>query len=148
MTQIVFVIIFVNAIPAIMAIPRREVQPDVDAAGLSGVNELPNDVAAAIFPGTFDNGVGGVIRRPETKPVVVFRGEDDVGNAGLDGGFDPLVGVERGGVEDGRIFVAGAPFTVSEGVDAEVEEHDELPLLPFELREGWQREDWQWRRYC
>lgn len=47
--------------------------------------------------------------------------------------MDPLSGVEVGGVEDGGVNVAGAPFGVGEGVGSEVEEHGHVAELPLEL---------------
>jgi len=50
------------------------------------------------------------------------------------GGAGPLAAVERGGIEQAGVLVAVAPFTVGEGVDAEVEEQRQFLALPAQLR--------------
>ena len=124
------------AISCIMSIPRREVKPDVDAAGRSRVDELSDNIALAVFPRASYDGVIGVLGRPQAEAIMVLCSEDDQRYAGLYGSVHPLVGVESHGVEYCGVFAPGSPFGVGEGVDAEVEEHNELSLLPFELGKG------------
>jgi hypothetical protein len=63
----------------------------------------------------------------------VLGGEDQVAHAGCLGGFDPLPGIEAGGVESVWAERAIAPFFSAEGVDAEVAEHAHFLRLPVEL---------------
>ena len=78
----------------------------------------------------------GELRGPQAEAVVVFGGQDEKPDSGIleDGG--PLPGVEVGGIEPPRIFLAVAPLAVSEGVHAEMSERDELVPLPGELLRG------------
>lgn len=116
-----------------MAIPRGEVEAGVNPGGLRGGDKLLNDVAGAIFPRTSADRMAGVFGRPEAEAVMVFCGQDHQRNTCIHGCSYPLVCVEADRVEYSRVFVAGAPFGVGERVDSEVKEHDDLPLLPFEL---------------
>ena len=48
-------------------------------------------------------------------------------------GFHPLFGVKLRRVEQRRILLAVAPFAISKGVDAEVQECGKLQILPCQL---------------
>ncbi|CAN0902629.1 hypothetical protein LINGRAHAP2_LOCUS22081, partial [Linum grandiflorum] len=76
-----------------------------------------------------------ILGRPQAEPVVVLGSQKHERDSGGGSGVKPLVGVERRGVEDGRGLVASSLFGAGERVDSEVEEHDDFPLLPFELGE-------------
>jgi hypothetical protein len=63
----------------------------------------------------------------------MFTGEDDASAAGCFENSANGAGVERGGIEDGRIFITLAPFLAGEGVHGEVQEVVEAQLGPAEL---------------
>ena len=146
MGQVVLIIQQIMAISPIMPIPRRQIQPHIDAVGSGGGDKLLNDVSSAVLPRAADDRVGGVFGRPEAEAVVVLGGENHEGNSGGGGSGGPLGGVERSGIEEGGGLSASAPFGVGESVGSKVEEHDDFSLLPFQLGEGREWEDWQWRR--
>ena len=61
---------------------------------------------------------------------MVLRSQNNARKSRRFGDGNPLTRVEIGGEEDGRIGSSVAPFGVSEGVGAEVEEESHLCELP------------------
>jgi hypothetical protein len=127
------------AVGGLVAIPRAEVEPGREVVAAAGVHEFADDVALALLPGRGLDGVVGEGARPEAEAVVVLGGEHHGLRARRPGGGGPLVGVEGGGVEDGRGRLAVAPFAVGEGVRAEMDEDREGAILPGELGGGGRR---------
>ncbi len=81
--------------------------------------------------------MGGVLRGPQTKAVVVFGGKDEAVHAATTGAVDDLGGIEIAGVEDIRGFVAQPPFAVGKGIDGEVQEPIKLVGVPGLLARRW-----------
>src|SRR5205085_11683079 len=117
-----------------MPIPRREIEAGIESLRPTRIDELTHDVTLAVAPGAVRDGLVGRLRGPETKAIVVLGGEDEGSKACRARAPRPLPRVELRGGEDGRIFAAGPPLAVGEGVDAEMQEHRELVTLPLELR--------------
>jgi len=117
-----------------VAIPRRQVEPGLESRRPAGIGELADDVAPASPERARCDRVRRGGRRPEAEAVVMLGGEDHGPEACRLGRARPLPRVEAGRGKDRRVFLAVAPFTVGEGVDAEVQEHRQLIALPFELR--------------
>jgi hypothetical protein len=67
---------------------------------------------------------------------VVFASEDDAFAAGIFENRADSIGVEGGGIEDGWILIAIAPFFVGESIHRKVKEIIEAQLAPTLLREG------------
>jgi hypothetical protein len=89
--------------------------------------------------------MAGVFAGPQTKSVVVFGGQNDGAESGLFGGLGPLIGIQQSRIENSRVFLAFSPFAIGKSVHAEMDEHDEFRLLPFELSRcgNWQqRQRW------
>lgn len=133
-----------------MAVPRREVKPQLETGFPGGGGQVSNDVAGPVLPRARADGVVGVGGGPEAEAVVVLGGEDHAREPGVPGDLDPLGGVKADRIEYGRVRVAGAPLGVGEGVGAEVEEHGHCAHLPLELgsRRDGQIGKWRWFFYC
>jgi hypothetical protein len=118
----------------IVAIPRREVVAEPDAALAAGVGKLRDDVALPSPPWRGAHRVIRRLRRPEAEAVVVLGGEDDVRGAGVLRDGDPLAAIQRIWVEPGGVERAVAPLAAVEGVDPEMAEQREGMLaLPCQL---------------
>jgi hypothetical protein len=70
----------------------------MQVSSMAGVGELFDDIAAIGGFGACDL-VVGQFRIEIHKPVVVFRGEDQILRPAVFGDSNPLVGVEFGGIE-------------------------------------------------
>ncbi len=75
----------------------------------------------------------GVARLPETEPIVVLGGKNDHRHAGVFCFTDPLVGIERGGLEYLWVFEAAPPLHGRECIGSEMDKAGELILLPGQL---------------
>lgn len=64
---------------------------------------------------------------------MVFGGQNQESDSGVVEGGRPLPGIEFGRIEEFGVLVALPPFTVGEGIHAEVSEGNEFMALPFEL---------------
>src|SRR5439155_26901362 len=117
-----------------VAIPGREIKPGAQAFAAAGIGELADHVPHPAAPRALRHGMLGEPAGPEAEAVVMLGSQDQgAGAAGL-GRAGPLTRVEARRVEHARVLAAIAPLAVGERVDAEVEEHGELVLLPGELR--------------
>ena len=116
-----------------MAIPRGEVEADLDAFGTASLGELAANIALAVLPRGGGDGVVRELGGPEAEAVVVLGGEDGELEAGVLEGLGPLAAVEGGGIEDLGVLFAGAPLAIGEGVDTKVDKGGQLQLLPGHL---------------
>ena len=64
---------------------------------------------------------------------MVLAGQNQRLHAGTFDCGDPLVGIQRIGVEQHRVFGAVAPLTVGKGIHAEVGKGVKFKLLPCQL---------------
>ena len=119
-----------GAVKLRIAVPRREIKAEFDAAAPAGLGRLAHDVALkrAVF-----HAVLGVLARPQAEAVVVLRREHKALEPRPFDRRDPLVAVELFRVEDRLVLGALAPFAVRKRVDAEVHERIPLRLEPIEL---------------
>ena len=117
-------------------VPGGEADAELETVTRGRVGHLAHEVTAPALPRRRLHRVLRVGRRPQAKPVVVLAREDDAGHAGADESAHPLVHVHVGGVEEGRVLVALAPFAIRHRVHAEVDERVHLHFLPLELTVG------------
>ena len=144
MAQVVLVVLQGVTVTLLVAIPRREVDPEADAGVPGGGGEFADDVPLAAPPSAGTHGIIGVLRGPQAEAVVVLGRDDHAREAAFFGDSYPLSGAEVCGVEDGGVHVAGTPLRVVEGVDAEVEEECHVAELPLELERVWEGQDGKW----
>ena len=78
----------------------------------------------------------GILAGPQTKSVVMFRGEDEPLDASGFRRGDDLMCVESGGVENTFRLAPESPFAISERVHGEMEEAIELHFLAAQLALG------------
>ena len=97
---------------------------------LSGVGHLAHLVALAAAPRTRRDGVRRVARGPITKSIVMLGDEHEQIAAEILRCAEPLVRVERRGIEQRRFFTPRAPLDFIERVHAEVEEERPLESHP------------------
>ena len=142
----VLVVLLAGAVLRIVAVPRREVHAELEAALAARVAELAEHIALAALPRAVRDRVRRELGRPVAVAVVVLGGDDDALHARVLHDLDPLARVERGRVEDVRGLVAVAPLLVGEGVRAEVDEAGELHVLPRELARVGKRPNGRRRR--
>src|SRR6185437_1402581 len=126
----------------LVPIPGREIQARLQALCARGVDELAHDVALTVAPGAGFHGMERDGAGPETESVMMLGGQDHPAEAARAGGPRPLTRIERAGVEQALGFVAHPPFTVREGVDAEVQEESQLVAMPGELRRRGKGKAW------
>lgn len=130
----------------LVAVPRRQVQPQPDPLRARGCGELGDDVPSPAPPRRGGHRVAGQCRRPEAETVVVLGREHDAAEPALRRDARPLARVEGRGSEHGGVGAAGAPLGVREGIGPEVEEERHLGELPPELRVGRDGQDRERRR--
>ena len=75
----------------------------------------------------------GIFRIPEAESVVVLGRQHDHAEPGVLEHLDPLVGVDRRREEEVGRLPPVAPLLTREGIDREVDEGRQLPLLPGQL---------------
>ena len=119
--------------PQLVQVGGREVDPQLETLGARGLGDGPDHVALSAQPGARDDGLGRVARGPHAEAVVVLAHEDHESAAGALHGTDPLLGVERTGVEYRRVLPAIAPLDAPERVRAEVHEEGSLEPHPCAL---------------
>ena len=122
-----------TSVLGMVAIPRRQVDAELQSHLAARAREVADDVSAAVLPGTALDRVIGKTARPEREPVMMLRGEDQPLHPGIARHRRPLPRIERRRIEGGLRFVAVAPLLVGERVDREVDEAVELELVPGEL---------------
>src|SRR5689334_16523605 len=125
-----------------ITVPRRKIHAELEALPTRRLRDLLHDVSLAAAPRTASHRMVRGLGRPEAKAIVMFARENHSRQtAGLrrvdDGGC-----VERGRVEEVRVFVAVPPFPVGEGIDGEVKKSVSLQFVPVDLPFGRQRAIW------
>ena len=121
-------------VAGVIAVPRREVEARAQAGVAAGVDEFAHQVALAGAPRAGRHRMRGGRAGPQAEAVVMLGGEHDAAEARVLHHLHPLPRIERRGCEQLRVLLAGAPFAVGEGVDAEMHEQRELLALPGQLR--------------
>ena len=124
-----------------MAVPRREVQAQLQAILVAGSGQFAHHVALSVLIRCVANRVVGVFRRPETKAVMMLGREDDAFHTGLTTHPSPLFTVESRRIERLQRCIAVAPLAVAERVRSEVDEGVGFQLLPCNLMLSGQRAD-------
>jgi len=91
---VIDVYITLIAIFRLVAVPRREIQPELQAMFLTGVTQLTYQIAFPIFKiGVFDGILSGP-SRPKTESVVVLGSKDHAFHADGFQGQNPLLAVQ------------------------------------------------------
>src|SRR5581483_1505657 len=115
------------------AIPGRDIDAELELGPRRCSGQIANDIAFSTAPGAGSNrmvrGAGG----PQTKSIVMFRGEDDAGHAAVGQRRYDAIRVKSGGIENRRLVIAVAPLLVCKCVDGEMQECVRLHLVPMEL---------------
>ena len=105
-----------------IAIPRRQIDAELQAFFPAGIGQLAQHVAFAAAPRAARDGVGRQRRGPQAEPVVMLGRDDDATKTGLLEDAHPLPRVERRRVEERGILAAAPPLDISERVRPEVDE--------------------------
>lgn len=113
--------------------PGGEINTEFESIAGGGSGEFANNVALAVLIRAETDGMIGGFRGPKTEAIVMLASEDDAPAARVFEDGTNRVCVEGGGVEDGGIFVAIAPFLIGEGVDGEMQKVVEAEFAPAEL---------------
>jgi hypothetical protein len=124
-----------------VAIPRREVDPELHAGSLTRPGSFGYNIT--FVTGVRHRVIGGRCG-PQAEAIVVLGGQHQVLGACTLSDIDPLGGVELSGREAAWVERAVAPLFVVEGVDPEVAKQAELGFLPLQLRG---RRDWDVHKY-
>ena len=120
-----------------VAIPRRQVDAKFEPSRRTSLGELGDDIALTVAPRAVFDRMGGVLRGPQTKAVVVLGGKDEAVHAATTGAVDDLGGIEITRIENCRGFVAQTPFAVGKGVDGKVQKPIKLVGVPGLLARRW-----------
>ena len=127
------------AVFGMIAIPWGNIDGEFETRFFAGFGHFLHHVALAVLVWRGGNVVRGAFGRPQAEAVMVLGHEDESFHAaGLGCGGD-LVGVERRGVEDRRIFIAETPLAIREGVHGEVDERIQFQFMPAHLAVGGHR---------
>ena len=93
-----------------MAIPRGEIDTKLDTAAPAGSPiTLAHNIALSVLPWAVFYAVLGVGARPQAEAVMVLAGQNQRLHAGTFDCGDPLVGIQRIGVEQRRVFGCRRP---------------------------------------
>ena len=129
-------VIGLGAVGRVVAVPRGDIDAEFDSLLCTGLGKLFEHVSPAAAPGTLPYGVLGYGIGPEAETVVVFAGDDDALEAGGFGRTRPLAAVQVRRVEEVFGLRSLSPFQAGESVGAEVAEHIQFHILPFQLLRG------------
>ena len=129
----IIIIRFPLPIACIVTIPRGEIDTKLDTAAPTGIRYLAHNIALSVLPWAVLDAVLGVGARPQAEAVMVLAGQNQRLHAGTFDCGDPLVGIQRIGVEQRRVFGAVAPLAVREGIHAEMGKGVKFKLLPCQL---------------
>ena len=129
----IIIIRFPLPIACIVTIPRGEIDTKLDTAAPAGIRYLAHNIALSVLPRAVFYAVLGVGARPQAEAVMVLAGQNQRLHAGTFDCGDPLVGIQRIGVEQRRGFGAVAPLAVREGIHAEMGKGVKFKLLPCQL---------------
>ena len=108
-----------------MPIPKRIVEAQPEAIFSAGIRHCPDDVG--LIRGVID-GIGGGVRIPQAKAVVVLGDQDDIIHPRLISRAHPTVRIDRRGAVALDRQRSVRPLRVVERVDTKVEEHTESAL--------------------
>ena len=111
-----------------IAVPRRNVEPDLQPSLPAGVRHLAHQIALPVAERRSGNVVRRRLRRPETEPVVMFADDDDSREPAVSARLRNLIRAEIGRIEDPRVVVSESPLFAGEGVEAEM--HDCVTAVP------------------
>src|SRR5712671_3793208 len=87
----------------------------------------------AAFPGARLDRVLSLFGRPQAKPVMMFRDEDNIFDSGRFGGSHPLLWIGGRWIEGRWVRCSVSPLAVHEGVWAEVNDRADFEILPSHL---------------
>ena len=125
-----------RAVGRAVAVPGRAVEPEAETVLLGGVGILAHEIAFAAAPGRPRDIVFGGPGGPEAETVVMFGHQDDAVHAAALERRHDLSGVESGRIEKRGLFAAVAPLAVGVGVQAVVDQRENLRLVPAQLALG------------
>ena len=117
----------------IMAIPGREVKPELQAVLLAGIGQFANHVALSVFIRRVRDIIVDRFGRPKAKAVVVLSCQDHPFQAGRFDDTYPLFAIQVCRIECFRRCIPIAPFQIIECVQPEMHECIILHFLPFDL---------------
>ena len=121
-----------RAVLGVVAVPRGDVEPDVEAVLAAGVRHFLHVVALAVAEFGLRDVVLGGLGRPQAQAVVVLADDDDARDAAVFAGLYDLLGVEFGRSETLRVLVAVAPFLVVERVRTEVQDRVDVVVAALQ----------------
>ena len=121
-----------RAVLGVVAVPRGDVEPDVEAVLAAGVGHFLHVVALAVAEFRLRDVVLGGLGRPQAQAVVVLADDDDAGYAAVLARLYDLLGVEFGRSETLRVLVAVAPFLVVERVRTEMQDRVDVVVAALQ----------------
>src|SRR5690606_26650384 len=111
-----YLVVLIRAVSRVVPVPGGKIDPHLQPVLFAGFRQLPQYVALPVFPAAFSSCMRARPAGPEAEPTVMFGRNDNSFHSRLPGGPDPLVRIQRGGVEYIRIFVAMAPFHIGKRI--------------------------------
>ena len=117
----------------VVAVPRTQVDSELDAIFLTGCRQFAHHIALSVLIGRVADAVFRKLCGPQAESVMMLGGKDYALHTGCHKGLHPLLAVQLGGVERGRVGVAITPLAVVEGVQSEMHKGIGLHLLPLHL---------------
>ena len=117
----------------VVAVPRTQVNGKLDAIFLTGRRQFAHHIALSVLIGRVADAVFRKLCGPQAETVMMLGGKDYALHTGCHKGLHPLLAVQLGGVERGRVGVAITPLAVVEGVQSEMHKGIGLHLLPLHL---------------
>ena len=131
-----------RAVEGLMAIPRRQVQAQLQAIFAAGSSQFAHHVAFTVLVRRVAHRIIRVLCGPKTESIVMLCGKDDAAHARLFAHASPLFTVETRWVERLQRCIAEAPLAVAERIRAKMDERIGLQLLPSHLMVGGKRRYW------
>ena len=124
------------AVLRIIAVPRREVNSELESFLAARVGQFTDHVALPVLPRRVFHAVFRIGRRPHAEPAVVLGCENDAFHACLLAHACPLAAVQVGRIEQGGILVTEAPLLVRVRVQGIMDEGVHVHVLPGKLLLG------------
>ena len=117
----------------IVPVPGRNINPELQAVGRTGIGKFPQNVPLSVPPAALCHCMGTLRRRPQTETVVVLRRDDYALESGRPRHGRPLPAVQLRGIEDVFRLRPVPPFGTRKRVGTEVAEQVHFHLLPGDL---------------
>ena len=122
-----------RTVVSLMTVPGRQVHRKLQSVFLTSLRQFLHHISLTVLPGRMLHAVLRAFERPQTEAIVMLGRQNHPLHAGLYQCPGPLLTVEFFRIEQFRVGISIAPFTVVESIQSKMNERISLHLLPCYL---------------